>query len=58
MAGAGVDYALTENIILGLLYRHYDLGEPDYDFGFLPDRSGDVDLDTVAGHLIVKLGRL
>ncbi len=58
MAGAGVDYALTENVILGLLYRHYDLGKPDYDMGFLPNRSGDVDLDTVTGHLIVKFGRL
>lgn len=58
MAGVGLDYALTENVILGILYRHYDLGEPDYEMGFLPDRAGDIDLDTVAGHLIVKFGNL
>lgn len=58
MAGAGVDYGLTENVILGLLYRHYDLGESDYNMGFLPDRSGEVDLDTITGHLIVRFGRL
>jgi outer membrane immunogenic protein len=56
MAGVGIDYALTERVILGLLYRHYDFGDPEYDLGFLPDRTGAVDLDTVTGHVIVKFG--
>jgi outer membrane immunogenic protein len=58
MAGAGIDYALTESVILGVLYRHYDLGDPQYDMGFIPNRAGDLDLDTVTGHLIVKFGGL
>lgn len=58
MAGAGVDFALTENIILGLQYRHYDFGEADFDMGFIPDRTGETDLDTVSGHFIVKFGGL
>ena len=56
MAGAGVDYALTDQIVVGLQYRHYDLGEADYDMGFFPDRSGEIDLDTISGRFIVKFG--
>jgi outer membrane immunogenic protein len=58
MGGVGVDYALTDQIILGLQYRHYDLGEADYDMGFLPDRTGEVDLDTISGHFTVRFGGL
>ena len=58
MAGAGIDYAVTENLVVGVLYRHYDFGEFDYQMGFLPDRTGSVDLDTITGHLIVKFGSL
>jgi outer membrane immunogenic protein len=56
MAGAGIDYGVTDNLVLGILYRHYDFGEFDYQMGFLPDRSGSVDLDTITGHVIVKFG--
>lgn len=58
MAGAGIDYAVTNNLVLGILYRHYDFGEFDYQMGFLPDRSGSVDLDTITGHVIVRFGTL
>jgi len=56
MAGAGIEYALTHQVVLGLQYRHYDLGEADYNLGFLPDRSGEVDLDTVSGRFTVRFG--
>ena len=52
----GVDYALTDQIVVGLQYRHYDLGEADYDMGFIPDRSGEIDLDTVSGRFTVRFG--
>jgi outer membrane immunogenic protein len=55
MAGAGVDFAVTPNIILGLQYRHYDFGEADFEMGFVPDRTGETDLDTVSGHVAFKL---
>lgn len=58
MAGGGVDFALTSNVILGLQYRHYDFGEADFDMGFLPDRTGETDLDTVSGHVVFKLNGL
>lgn len=58
MAGAGVDYAVTPNIIIGLQYRHYDFGEADLEMGFLPDRTDETDLDTVAGHVVFKLNGL
>jgi opacity protein-like surface antigen len=56
MAGVGIDFALTDQILLGLQYRHYDLGEAEYDMGFLPDREGEVDLDTVSGRFTVRFG--
>ena len=58
MAGAGVDFALTSNIILGIQYRHYDFGEADFEMGFLADRTGETDLDTVSGHVVFKLNGL
>jgi outer membrane immunogenic protein len=58
MAGGGVDFALTSNIVLGLQYRHYDFGEADFDMGFLPDRTGETDLDTISGHVVFKLNGL
>ncbi|MBC8716121.1 outer membrane protein [Ochrobactrum sp. Marseille-Q0166] len=33
-AGAGVDYAATDNVIVRLEYRYTDYGHKDYDFGF------------------------
>jgi len=54
MAGAGVDYALTENVIFGVQYRHYDLGEGDFEMGFVPDRTADTDQDTISGHVTLK----
>lgn len=56
MAGAGADFAVTPNVILGLQYKHYDLGEADYTMGFVPDRSGETDVDAVSGHVAFKLG--
>lgn len=32
-AGAGVDYAATDNVILRLEYRYTDYGKKDFDFG-------------------------
>jgi outer membrane immunogenic protein len=59
MAGAGVDFALRPNVVLGLQYRHYDFGEGDFDeLGFVPTRTGQTDLDTVSGHLSLKINGL
>ena len=33
-AGAGVDYAATDNVIIRLEYRYTDYGHKDYDFDF------------------------
>ncbi|MFC7065593.1 outer membrane protein [Brucella rhizosphaerae] len=33
-AGAGIDYAATDNVIVRLEYRYTDYGNKDYDFGF------------------------
>jgi outer membrane immunogenic protein len=35
-AGAGVDYAATDNVIVRLEYRYTDYGHKDFDFG-VPD---------------------
>jgi outer membrane immunogenic protein len=57
MAGAGVDVALTDRIVLGLQYRHYDLGEADFsELGFIPKRKGRTDTDAVIGQFKVRFG--
>jgi len=58
MGGAGIDFAVTDNIIVGMQYRHYDFGKADFDMGFATDRTGDVNLDTISGHFVVKFGGL
>jgi outer membrane immunogenic protein len=48
-AGAGMDFAVTNNLIAGLRYRYYDFGKQSYDVPapFL-DRDQDVKLHTIA----------
>lgn len=36
-AGAGIDYAATDNVIVRLEYRYTDYGNKNYDFGFADD---------------------
>lgn len=53
--GAGIDYAATENIIVGLQYRYYDFGSAD----FTPPapftaRDQDLDVHTISAHLTYK----
>src|SRR5690606_16935655 len=41
--GAGLDYAVTDNIIVGLQYKYYDFGDADFDLeGGFTDRDGDL----------------
>ncbi|MBH0236953.1 porin family protein [Methylobrevis sp. L22] len=53
--GAGIDYAATENIIVGLQYRYYDFGSADYSAvaPFTP-RDQDLDVHTISAHLTYK----
>jgi outer membrane immunogenic protein len=54
-AGAGVDYAATDNVILGLQYRYYDFGDVDFDPpGGFTDRTQSTTLHTVAAKLSYK----
>ncbi|MAY61725.1 MAG: porin [Rhizobiales bacterium] len=54
--GAGVDYALTENLFLGAQYRYYDFGSEDYTPSdpIFTVREQDVDMHTVSLHLGYK----
>jgi outer membrane immunogenic protein len=54
-AGGGIDFAVTDHIIIGAQYRYYDFGSED----FTPpapftSRDQDVTLNAVSGHLTVK----
>ncbi|TIU34731.1 MAG: porin family protein, partial [Mesorhizobium sp.] len=40
--GAGVDYALSNNIVVGAQYRYYDFGKEHFD---VPDAFSDRDQD-------------
>ena len=54
--GAGVDYAVTEAVIVGAQYRYYDFGSSDYiprNVSFTP-RDQDVDLHTISAHVSYK----
>jgi outer membrane immunogenic protein len=45
--GAGVDYAMTNNIVVGAQYRYYDFGSEHYDApDDFPDRDQKLNLNT------------
>jgi outer membrane immunogenic protein len=54
-AGGGIDYALTDRVVVGGRYRYYDFGSEV----FLPDSlsgfSLDTKLQTATAHIAVKL---
>lgn len=53
--GAGVDYAVTDNIIAGLQYKYYDFGDADFDLeGGFTNREGDLEMHTVSARLTYK----
>lgn len=60
--GAGIEVLATNNIVLGLEYNFYDLGEEDYgdNLRFTEDRrpfiENDVELHTVTARLSYKFG--
>lgn len=57
MGGAGVDYGVTPNIIVGAQYRHYDFGDAEFLLGRpFTERNGDLDLDAISGHVTIKFG--
>jgi outer membrane immunogenic protein len=49
-AGGGVDYALTDQFVVGAQYRYYDFGSETFDNlpGGFADRDQDVDLHTLS----------
>ena len=53
--GAGVDYALTNNVVVGAQYRYYDFGKEHFDApdGF-SDRDQDVKLQTLGVNFSYK----
>lgn len=53
-AGAGVNYMVNDNIMLGLEYLYVDLGKTSYDFG--SDDNGDIDvnMNVIRGTLSYK----
>jgi outer membrane immunogenic protein len=54
-AGGGVDFAATNNLILGVKYRFYDFGEEEFTTPApFTDRDQDVHLHTVSGHATWK----
>ncbi len=56
--GAGLEYLASENLVLGLEYNYYDLGEEDYGRRFAEFRDGlvenDLDLHTVTARVSYK----
>ncbi|WP_292235384.1 outer membrane beta-barrel protein [Mesorhizobium sp.] len=53
--GAGVDYAFTNNVVVGAQYRYYDFGTEHFDVpdGFT-DRDQDVKLQTLGVNFSYK----
>jgi outer membrane immunogenic protein len=58
VAGGGIEYAITDNVTLGVEYLHYEFGDEEISDGVLP--PGDIGLsnDVVRGRLNVKFGSL
>ena len=53
--GAGIDYAATDDIIVGLRYKYFDFGSRDYDPPApFTDRDQDVHFHTISGNLTYK----
>ncbi|MDW6020285.1 porin family protein [Mesorhizobium sp. BAC0120] len=58
-AGAGVDYAFTDNLILGVRYRYYDFGNVDFGGATdgtitIPGQSIDTKINTVSAKISYK----
>jgi outer membrane immunogenic protein len=54
-AGAGIDVAVTNHIIVGAQYRFYDFGDEDFDSPApFTDRNQETDLHTISGHVTWK----
>jgi outer membrane immunogenic protein len=53
-AGAGINYMLNENMMLGLEYLHVDLGDASYNFGSVGDGDIDVNMNVIRGTLSLK----
>jgi outer membrane immunogenic protein len=53
--GAGVDYALGNNVVVGAQYRYYDFGKEHFDVpDVLSDRDQDVKLQTLGVNFSYK----
>lgn len=53
--GGGVDFAVTDNIVVGAQYRYYDFGkEKIRGTGFFTDRKNDVTIHTLAASVSYK----
>jgi outer membrane immunogenic protein len=58
-AGGGIEYAITDNITLGVEYLHYQFDDEDFDdFTALVDVEADLSVDVVRGRLSVKFDSL
>jgi outer membrane immunogenic protein len=57
-AGGGVEYAITDNISLGVEYIHYEFDDEDFDFTAFPGLEADLSVDVVRGRLNVKFDSL
>ena len=58
-AGAGVDYAFTDNLIIGVRYRYYDFGSVDFDGVTdgtitIPGQDIDTKIHTVSAKVSYK----
>ena len=65
--GAGVDYAVTNNVFIGIEYRYLDLGKETYNLGAFTPAGGaaktvsntvDLKASEVTARLNLKLGGL
>ncbi len=52
--GAGVDYALTDNVVVGAQYRYYDFGKEHFDTPDGSNRDQDVKLHTLGVNFSYK----
>ncbi|WP_296744175.1 outer membrane protein [Mesorhizobium sp.] len=52
--GAGVNYALTDKVVVGAQYRYYDFGKEHFDAPDGSDRDQDVKLNTVGVNFSYK----
>ena len=58
VAGGGIEYAITDNVSLGVEYLHYDFGDEIFEPEGVDPIEADYNVDVIRGRLNVKFDSL